>query len=135
MERDSGELREAGLKVTPQRLAVFRALCGDVTHPTAQEIYERLRPTFPTMAFATVYNTLDALARIGRVRPLSLGGATRFDPNVAPHHHAICDRCGAVRDVPASDDFERPPRKVAGYRVHRVEQLYRGLCPACCDAS
>lgn len=129
------ELREAGLKVTPQRLAVFRALWGDETHPTAQEIYDRLRPQFPGMSFATVYNTLDALASIGRVEPLQLGGATRFDPNATPHHHAICDRCGAVRDVPAGDRrSERAPRVVSGFRIHRVERLYRGLCPDCSDA-
>jgi Fe2+ or Zn2+ uptake regulation protein len=125
------ELRDAGLKVTPQRLAVFRALWGDETHPTAQEIYERLQAAFPTMSFATVYNTLDALASIGRVRPLALGGATRFDPNVAPHHHAICDRCGAVRDVTPRATTERPPRDVGGFQVDRIERLYRGLCPRC----
>lgn len=130
------ELREAGLKVTPQRLAVFRALWGDETHPTAQEIYERLQVQFPTMSFATVYNTLDALASIGRVRALTVGGgATRFDPNVATHHHAICDRCGAVRDVPAGTrPVERVPRTVSGFRVRRVERLYRGLCPECAGA-
>ncbi|MFW6049965.1 MAG: Fur family transcriptional regulator [Myxococcota bacterium] len=129
------ELRDAGLKVTPQRLAVFRALWGDETHPTAQEIYERLQEEFPSMSFATVYNTLDALAGIGRVRPLALGGATRFDPNVEPHHHAVCDRCGAVRDVPASPhQARRTPAEVSGFRVRRVERLYRGLCPDCAGA-
>ncbi len=139
-ERDTivRELREAGLKVTRQRLAVVGALAGDETHPTAQEIFDRLRPDFPTMSFATVYNTLSALASIGRIRPLSLGGATRFDPNVGPHHHAICDRCGAVRDVPSRG---RPltPRKdrvvLEGFEVHRVERLYRGLCADCREAS
>lgn len=130
------ELREAGLKVTPQRLAVFRALWGDETHPTAHEIYERLQDSFPTMSFATVYNTLDALAAIGRVQPLSVGGgATRFDPNVEPHHHSICDRCGAVRDVPFdSHQTEGAPTVVSGFRVRRVERLYRGLCADCAGA-
>ena len=126
------ELRRAGLKVTPQRLAVARALSGDETHPTAQGLYERLLRDHPTMSFATVYNTLAALARIGRVRALTFGAATRFDPNVEAHHHAICDRCGAVRDVPAGRSRERPPGEmVAGFEVHRVERIYRGLCAAC----
>ena len=53
------------------------------------------------MSFATVYNTLDALAAAGLSGTLRLGGAARFDPNVEAHHHAVCDRCGAVRDIPA----------------------------------
>src|SRR4051812_1394235 len=90
------ELKRAGLKLTPQRIAIVHELEGDRSHPTAQELFERLRPAFPTMSFATVYNTLDALARCGLVGSLRLGNAVRFDPNKAPHHHAVCDACGRV---------------------------------------
>src|SRR5262245_55173095 len=94
-------LRASGLKLTPQRMAIVRELCADPTHPTAQELYERLRPALPTMSFATVYNTLDALASAGLCAALSLApGPARFDPNMGDHHHAVCDRCGQVRDVP-----------------------------------
>src|SRR5271155_4273814 len=94
-------VRASGLKLTPQRMAIVRELAADPTHPTAQELYERLRPGLPTMSFATVYNTLDALAAAGLCASLSLSpGAARFDPNMAAHHHAVCDRCGLVRDVP-----------------------------------
>ena len=95
-------VRASGLKLTPQRMAIVRELAADPTHPTAQELYERLRPSLPTMSFATVYNTLDALASAGLCAAMSLvPGASRFDPNMAAHHHAVCDRCGLVRDVPA----------------------------------
>src|SRR5262245_34769114 len=131
-------LRASGLKLTPQRMAIVRELCADPTHPTAQELYERLRPALPTMSFATVYNTLDALASAGLCAALSLApGPARFDPNMEAHHHAVCDRCGLVRDVPA----ELPPRAVGppagaiasapGFRVRSVERIYRGLCAAC----
>src|SRR5271167_1644113 len=94
-------LRASGLKMTPQRLAIVHELAADPTHPTAQELFDRLRPSLPTMSFATVYNTLDALASAGLCASLSLSpGAARFDPNMAAHHHAVCDRCGLVRDVP-----------------------------------
>lgn len=129
------ELRAAGLKATPQRVAIVTCLAGDETHPTAQEIFDRLRPEFPGMAFATVYNTLSALMRVGRLSSLSLGGATRFDPNVTPHHHAICERCGKVRDVASADFTEPPPRGVLeGFEVHRVERIYRGVCGECSGA-
>ncbi|MFT3769553.1 MAG: transcriptional repressor [Minicystis sp.] len=98
-------LRAAGLKLTPQRLAIVRELAADETHPTAQELFERLRVAQPTMSFATVYNTLDALANAGLCAALSLApGPARFDPNMRPHHHAVCDRCGLVRDVASFND-------------------------------
>jgi Fur family peroxide stress response transcriptional regulator len=141
-------VRASGLKLTPQRMAIVRALAADPTHPTAQEIYERLRGALPTMSFATVYNTLDALATAGLCAALALSpGAARFDPNMAAHHHAVCDRCGLVRDVPCEPVAEgsagrapaaalrssapAPLSAVPGFEVRAVERIYRGLCAAC----
>jgi Fur family peroxide stress response transcriptional regulator len=142
-------VRAAGLKLTPQRLAIVRELAGDPTHPTAQELYERLRPALPTMSFATVYNTLDALAAAGLCTALSLSpGASRFDPNMTAHHHAVCDRCGLVRDVPVVDggspgaapgSAPKPPAEQAlaalsmlpGFEIRAVERIYRGVCASC----
>lgn len=138
-------VRASGLKLTPQRMAIVRELAADPTHPTAQELYERLREALPTMSFATVYNTLDALAAAGLCEALSLSpGASRFDPNMEPHHHAVCDRCGLVRDVPraprAPDDEaagagEAGTGSLEGFQVRVVEQIYRGLCAGCAEPS
>lgn len=131
------ELRRAGLKLTPQRMAIVRELAGDGTHPTAQELFERLEPAFPTMSFATVYNTLDALARIGLVGSLRLGSAVRFDPNTAPHHHAVCDACGAVVDLPAPPLGPAARKSLeavetaSGFSIRAEERTYRGLCAGC----
>lgn len=98
-------VRAAGLKLTPQRIAIVRALAADPSHPTAQEIFDRLQASMPTMSFATVYNTLDALAQAGLCGSLSLSpGPARFDPNMVPHHHVVCDGCGLVRDVISLSD-------------------------------
>lgn len=137
-------VRASGLKLTPQRMAIVRELAADPTHPTAQELYERLREALPTMSFATVYNTLDALAAAGLCEALSLSpGASRFDPNMEPHHHAVCDRCGLVRDVPraprASEDEATGAGaaggSLGGFQVRVVEQIYRGLCAGCAEPS
>lgn len=128
------ELKRAGLKLTPQRIAIVRQLADDVTHPTAHELFERLRPDFPTMSFATVYNTLDALATCGLTGALRLGGAVRFDPNTSPHHHAVCDACGVIVDLPAAPPAEAAPRVLpdaGGFRVRSEERTYRGLCGRC----
>jgi Fe2+ or Zn2+ uptake regulation protein len=141
MDRMLAGVRAAGLKLTPQRLAIVRELAADESHPTAQELYERLRAALPTMSFATVYNTLDALAAAGLCVGLALSpGSSRFDPNMEPHHHLVCDRCGSVRDVPsppAADPPEDDPvrraisRVAPGFEVRSVERILRGLCAAC----
>lgn len=135
-------VRSCGLKLTPQRMAIVREIAADPTHPTAQELFERLRPSLPTMSFATVYNTLDALAREGLCAALSLSpGASRFDANMAPHHHAVCDRCGLVRDVMSvMPEANRSAHNVTpaatvpqGFDVRAVEMIYRGLCAECAE--
>jgi Fe2+ or Zn2+ uptake regulation protein len=123
------DLRRAGLKLTPQRIAIARELEGDVSHPTAQELFERLRPAFPTMSFATVYNTLDALAKNGLIRTIRLGSAVRFDPNTTAHHHAVCDACGIVIDLPAQAEPAR--ESIPGFSVRSEERTYRGKCCRC----
>jgi Fur family peroxide stress response transcriptional regulator len=138
-------LREAGLKATPQRLAVLRSLAGDETHPTAQELHERLSGEFPSLSVATIYNTLSALTRIARCIPLELGGPLRFDANVEPHDHAVCERCGSIRDVSDVQNTNkdtsgnsiaaRGSEGLLGFTVKRVERIYRGLCATCAQDS
>ncbi|MBV9949188.1 MAG: transcriptional repressor [Myxococcales bacterium] len=135
------DVRRAGLKLTPQRIAIIELFAADLSHPTAQDLFERLRPSFPSMSFATVYNTLDALARAGLAGIVRLpgrrGDAARFDPNSTPHHHAVCDGCGAVLDIAAGSlaatpgALRRLRRAAPGFSVHAVERIYRGLCAGC----
>jgi Fur family peroxide stress response transcriptional regulator len=135
------DLKRAGLKLTPQRIAIVRQFASDPSHPTAQDLFECLRPAFPSMSFATVYNTLDSLAHAGLAGMVRLpgkrGDAARFDPNTAPHHHAVCDRCGAVVDVaagtlaPTPGTVRKLRRAAPGFSVRAVERVYRGLCESC----
>jgi Fur family peroxide stress response transcriptional regulator len=94
------------------------------------------------MSFATVYNTLDALLGAGHVATLNLGPgprgearATRFDPNTEPHHHAVCDVCGSITDVPATTRAlvasDALVSAAPGFEVRTVERLYRGVCAEC----
>lgn len=135
VDRALRALERASLRRTPQRLAIVRAFVDDPSHPTAQMIFDRLRDEMPTMSFATVYNTLAALEGAGACRTLRLDGpagdgGVRFDPNVDPHDHAVCERCGAVADVPPPTRKEPLPR-VEGFRVHAVERILRGACTRC----
>jgi Fe2+ or Zn2+ uptake regulation protein len=129
--------RERGLKVTPQRQAVFRALHGNHTHPTAESVYAEVSEHMPTISLRTVYQTLNDLAGMGEILHLELGtGSARFDANVEhPHHHLVCDGCGMVRDVSADLGSIRvrdglPP----GFRVSGTDVVVRGLCEQCATA-
>jgi Fe2+ or Zn2+ uptake regulation protein len=132
-------VKAAGLKMTPQRMAIVREVAGDESHPSAQELFDRLRPGMPTMSFATVYNTLTALCAAGLGTSLSLApGSARFDPNMHPHDHLVCDRCGAVRDIPESTPSRAaaPTRQTLakaapGFELRVVEQIFRGVCVDC----
>ena len=138
------DLKRAGLKLTPQRIAIVRLFAEDASHPTAQDLFERLQPAFPSMSFATVYNTLDSLAHAGLAGMVRLpgkrGDAARFDPNTAPHHHAVCDGCGAVLDIaagtlaPTPGSVAKLRRAAPGFSVRAVERTYRGLCASCSGA-
>lgn len=129
------KVKAAGLKLTPQRMAIISELAADRTHPTAQELYERLQPQLPTMSFATVYNTLASLADKGLCEARAFGrGPARFDPNMQTHDHAVCDGCGLVRDVKRNQAVDTETSGLAGFQVRAVEHVYRGLCGACTPA-
>jgi Fur family peroxide stress response transcriptional regulator len=127
-------LREARLRLTPQRLAVVRAVLTR-NHPTVNEIYAAVRAEFPTLALATVYSTLHALGERGLVRPLPFGNAVRYDVNLRPHANLVCLQCGQIADLESGEDVLRLLRERAGREVgFRLQQeridLY-GVCRTC----
>lgn len=123
--------RAAGMRMTPQRRAIFRYLEGNRRHPTAEEIFRSVRKQHPGLSLATVYNTLETLGRLGEIARHDLGGgAERWDPEVRPHHHFTCEACGAVQDVFA--ELALPAFEGLGAAsVRRVQLQLSGLCEAC----
>ncbi len=126
--------RERGLRVTPQRQAIFGLLHGDDSHPTVEALYERAAATMPTISLKTVYQTVHDLEALGELRVLDLGtGSVRVDPNVdAEHHHVVCTSCGRVRDVPLTFEGVRLPARLRrDFTVDAVEVIFRGRCGEC----
>jgi len=129
---------KAGLRRTPQRSTVLEYLARGPVHATADEIYEALngdafRRNEPQVSRATVYNSLRELARTGLVREVPAEGkAARFDANLHPHHHFVCDACGSVEDI---EWFEIPVparQKAIGERsVRDYEVVFHGVCARC----
>ena len=97
-------LHEKELKATPQRLAIFRYLIDNETHPSADMIFEAMKKELPTISQATVYNTLSLLTEIGVVRELKMGnGSSRYDSNTAVHINIICPECSRITDYQSEE--------------------------------
>jgi Fur family peroxide stress response transcriptional regulator len=122
------------LKVTPQRVAIFQALITSSTHPTADAVFQIVRKEFPHISFDTVNRTLLTFAKIGIVDIVEVfGGAKRFDPNMAHHHHLHCVQCGEIIDFQsrAYDDLKVPDDVPENFKVMSKRVVLRGFCNAC----
>lgn len=125
--------RTQGLRVTPQRQAIFALLHDNDSHPTVESLYESVRHAMPTMSLKTVYQTVHDLEALGQVSLLDLGtGSVRVDPNVeAEHQHLVCTECGLVRDVPLEVSVRLPARYRREFSVDAVDVIFRGICDLC----
>jgi Fur family peroxide stress response transcriptional regulator len=95
------ECRTRGVKLTVQRVAIFKCLQHRLDHPTAEDVYQEVRQLHPGLSFATVYNTLELLTQMGAVREIVVDELRRrYDVNAAPHQHAVCRGCHRILDVP-----------------------------------
>jgi Fur family peroxide stress response transcriptional regulator len=127
-------LREAGLRATPQRLAILREVLGR-NHPTAGEIFEAVRHEFPTMGLGTVYATLNIMSDRGLLSVLPVADAVRFDANVQPHANLICNHCGSIVDFDDCDDVLAQLRERtstgAGFAFSAERLDLYGTCAQC----
>lgn len=134
MEKSIKKFKNIGLKLTPQRLAIFDYLDGNRSHPSAEDIFKAVSVKFPTMSFATVYNTIEALKISGNVMELTIDGdKKRFDPNVDPHHHLMCVKCKQILDIMGFDAIELPDVYKCGFDILGSQAGFYGVCPQCKD--
>jgi len=119
-------------KQTPQRMAIMEFLKENLDHPSAEDIYRAIRIRFPTMSFATVYNTLETLRQQGVVMELTVDPQKkRFDPNPKPHHHLICIKCRKIVDIHIDYPLEVPDEKRSGFEIVGNHIEFYGICPDC----
>jgi Fur family peroxide stress response transcriptional regulator len=124
--------RHLNIKLTPQRLAILQYLDGNITHPSAEVIYKSVLKKFPTMSFATVYNTLEALKKIGNIQELKIdSGKKRYDPDISNHHHLICTKCKKINDVHKDFEISLPDDLVSGFEILGNNIEFYGICDQC----
>ena len=127
-------LKSKGLRVTPQRFAVYANLLARADHPTAEQILEDMNQNFPISSQATIYSSLQVLREVGLVQEVLLEeGVSRYDANMEKHHHFHCSGCGAIEDIPANQ-FEAIDlsRLRSGLKAKSYQITVAGLCDRCC---
>lgn len=134
MENIIGRYKGKGFKLTPQRIAILKFLEGNTSHPTADDIYREIKKRYPTISFATVYNTVEALKKRGEILEITIDPERKhFDPNPNPHHHIICSRCGRIGDIFAdySEALKVPDDILKGFTVAGNHVDFHGICKDC----
>ncbi len=126
--------RKAGLKLTPQRLEIYRELALTDDHPSADDVYSRVQVRMPTISLDTVYRTLVTLEHCGIVaRVCAFDGRARFDANVMPHEHLACMRCKSIQDFhwQPFKQLEPPVEARQWGDVMSKDVVLRGVCKKC----
>jgi len=123
-----------GIKMTHQRLEIFREVITSKVHPDAETVFRAVREKLPTVSLDTVYRTLSMLRDLRMINAVSTPrGGTRFDGNTERHHHYICTVCGKIIDF-TDEEFDALPipesvRRFGSIEASQVE--VRGVCAGC----
>ena len=128
-------LQGAGMRVTPQRVAICELLASSHEHPTAAMIYDELKPRFSSLSLATVYNTLETLVGLGVVNVLGHAGDAKvhYHEDKEQHVNLACISCSRIIDIPSEHvtHLDSEITAASGYKLLGARVLYYGLCPAC----
>lgn len=126
------KIKSAGLRMTPQRMAIVEFLEGNTDHPSAEDIFRAVSKKFPGISIATIYNTLDILRKKGLIEILEIDPERkRCDPNIQPHHHFICKRCKRIHDIFRDIRIDMPEEELRGFRIYGSRIEFFGLCERC----
>ena len=125
---------KGGLAVTPQRLAIIKALLTSPEHPRADTVYEVVRREHPYISLATVHRTLETLCEIGEARKVTtLHDSARYDGNLTPHHHVVCVKCRRVRDIeiPELEQVLRGRAAIGDFKLLGSSLEIQAVCAQC----
>jgi len=123
------QIKNKGLKITPQRIAVLKYLDEHRTHPTAENIYEDLKINNAGLSLATVYNTLNKFWEVGLIKGFS-GNKNKknFDKNTEHHSHFICKNCSRIYDIFNDQKIELSQ---TGHEMESYDLIIYGKCKDC----
>lgn len=127
-------LKGSDFRMTPQRVELVRLIASSEGHPSAAQLYAKIRRQFPTISQATVYKTLAMLKEMNQVYEIDLRDDSHYDGNrPLPHPHLVCTRCNKIMDgeLEISMAALEKVEKETGYQIMRTQVTFYGLCPDC----
>jgi Fur family transcriptional regulator, peroxide stress response regulator len=132
-------IQAKGSRLTSHRMALLRLISASEEHPSATQLYEKLRVQFPSISLATIYKTLALLKEKGELLEIDLPDGNHFDGNKPfPHPHLICIRCNRImdgEDVPALLTLNQQIAEKYGFQVQSQQLIFYGVCSDCQPAS
>ena len=129
-----GRSKELGIKVTPQRIAIYKELASTDQHPSTETIYKKIKDYYPNISLTTVYRTLETFEKLGLISVVNvLYNAARYDANLDPHHHIVCTECKKVEDVydESLNNLDISNKTLGDYKVEGYSLLLSGVCQSC----
>lgn len=128
--------KECGLKITPQRIEVYKVLIASTEHPSADAVYDKVKKVLPNVSLDTVNRTLNTLSDIGVAFVVEgSGDVKRFDGNLDSHQHFKCIKCKKIfdfRHVPF-DNVQVPRELEDNFKVLRTTVYVEGVCRMCLE--
>ncbi len=131
----TSSLKQANMRLTPQRIAICKLLSETDEHPTAAAIYDQIKGKYPSLSLMTVYNTLNTLVELGTVSALGNAGDgnIHYDGNTSPHINLACISCHKIIDIasPNIPQLDNEITDASGFKLIGARIMYYGLCPDC----
>jgi Fur family peroxide stress response transcriptional regulator len=129
-----GRSKDLGIKVTPQRIAIYKELASTDQHPSTETIYKKIKDYYPNISLTTVYRTLETFEKLGLISVVNvLYNAARYDANLAPHNHIVCTECKKVEDVydESLSALDISDKTLGDYHIKGYSILLNGVCKDC----
>jgi len=127
--------KEKGLKLTPQRMVIFRILSESNQHITVDKVYQKAREEYPMLSLATVYRNMEQMVDAELLTQLDLGGTSmRYDTNLDEHHHFVCSKCGKVFDVYLDEvnyTLDESRSQLGNAQIKSLDLHLQGTCGEC----
>ncbi len=122
------------MKHTRQKELIYHTVLQSHAHPTADEVYNALKPSNPGLSLATVYRNLNAFADEGRILRIPMpSGGDRYDGTLRQHYHMVCEKCGELYDIDLDtlDSLSEQIYRKSGFAVSGIQLLIHGVCESC----
>lgn len=127
-------MKNIKIKYTNQRIEILNFLKNNTAHPTVDDVYEVVKKKLTRISKATVYQNLKFLTEKGLIQEVNIKGVSRYEPNLDPHHHMICRKCGKIIDFESkilTDYLQKIGKKLKEIKVEFINTNFYGICKKC----